>query len=73
MFAFNIYLVYLCTIQLNNKIMENTKSEIQILETEVNEIKCNILIINEEIVKGGGINQTNEENTIYDYSIIYEF
>lgn len=32
-----------------------------------------IVIVKEEIVKGGGINQTEEENTISGASIVYEF
>ncbi|CAB4142018.1 hypothetical protein UFOVP697_28 [uncultured Caudovirales phage] len=54
--------------------MINTKSQIEIKEIVVNEtIKGTILIVKEQNLIGGGINQTKEDNTIYEASIIYEF
>ena len=54
--------------------MTNTNAEIEITEVIATEkIKSTILFIKEQPVFGGGINETKEENTIYDASIIYEF
>ncbi len=54
--------------------MTNTKSQIEIIEFQATEtIKCTVLVIKEQPVKGGGINQTKEENTIYEADIVYEF
>jgi len=54
--------------------MTNTKAEIEIKEVQATEnIKGTVLFIKEEVVKGGGISETKEENTIYDACIVYEF
>lgn len=54
--------------------MTNIKSQIEIIEFQATEtIKCTVLVIKEQPVKGGGINQTKEENTIYEADIVYEF
>lgn len=54
--------------------MRNTTAQIEIKEIQATElIKGAVLIIKEQPVKGGGINETKEENTIYNASIVYEF
>jgi hypothetical protein len=54
--------------------MTNTTAQIEILEVLVSEkVKRKILIVNEQPVIGGGINESKEENTIYDAAIIYVF
>jgi hypothetical protein len=54
--------------------MKNTTSQIEIKEIVASEnVKGTILIVKEQPVIGGGINESKEENTIYDASIIYEF
>jgi len=58
----------------NLKKMINTTAQIEIKEIQATElIKGVVLIIKEQPVKGGGINETKEENTIYNASIVYEF
>jgi hypothetical protein len=47
--------------------MTNTTAQIEIKEVVATEI------VKEQPVIGGGINETKEENTIYDASIVYEF
>ena len=54
--------------------MRNTKAQIEIKKIVATEtVKGTILIIKEQHVIGGGINETKEENTIYEASIVYEF
>ena len=54
--------------------MTNTTAQIEIKEVQATEtVKGTVLIVKEQPVKGGGINETKEENTIYQASIIYEF
>jgi hypothetical protein len=54
--------------------MTNTTAKIQITEVQATElVKGTVLIIQEQPVTGGGINQTKQENTIYEASIVYEF
>ena len=54
--------------------MTNTTAQIEIIEVQATEtVRGTVLIIEEQPVKGGGINQTKEENTIYEASIVYEF
>ena len=53
--------------------MENTNAKIEIIEVQATEsVKGTVLMIKEQPVIGGGINQTKEENTIYEASIVYE-
>lgn len=69
----NIYL-YICFIKQNKKIMTNTIAKIEIKEVVATEtVNATILIVKEQPVIGGGINETKEENTIYEASIVYEF
>jgi hypothetical protein len=54
--------------------MRNTTAQIEIIDVIATEaVKGTILIVKEQNVIGGGINETKEENTIYDASIVYEF
>lgn len=53
--------------------MTNTKADLEILKISSNNISNKVLIIKEQPVKGGGINQEKTETTIYDSNIIYEF
>ena len=54
--------------------MTNSTAQIEIKVVQATEIvKGIVLIIKEQPVKGGGISETKEENTIYDACIIYEF
>jgi len=53
--------------------MTNSKSPIEIKNVQVESIKATIVIINEQPVDGGGINESKEENFIYEASIVYEF
>ncbi len=54
--------------------MTNTKAQIEISEIQATEtVKGTVLIIKEQPVIGGGIDQTKEENTIYEAGIVYEF
>jgi hypothetical protein len=54
--------------------MTNSKAQIEIKEVVATEkVKGTILIVKEQPVIGGGINETKSENTIYDASIVYEF
>ena len=54
--------------------MTNTTAKIEIIEVQATEsVKGTVLMIKEQPVIGGGINQTKEENTIYEASIVYEF
>jgi len=65
--------LYIC-INKNGKTMTNTTAPIEIKEVQATEtVKGTVLIIKEQPVKGGGINETKEENTIYEASIVYEF
>jgi hypothetical protein len=49
-------------------------STIEIIKLTATEtVKGTILIIKEQPVIGGGINQSKEENSIYEASIVYEF
>lgn len=50
--------------------MTNTKSEIEIIKGFKD---SEVLVIKEKPCDGGGINETQEENKIYDANIIYEF
>jgi hypothetical protein len=72
----NQKLDYICPIN-NNKTqnkMTNSKAQIEIKEVVATEkVKGTILIVKEQPVIGGGINETKSENTIYDASIVYEF
>ena len=43
----------------------------EVVATE--KVKGTILIVKEQPVIGGGINETKSENTIYEASIVYEF
>lgn len=49
--------------------MTNTKLNIEIVKVE----NDTILFISDQPVLGGGVNETKEENTIYEASIVYEF
>jgi hypothetical protein len=54
--------------------MTNTTAQIEIKKVVATEnVKGTILIVKEQPVIGGGINETKEENTIYEASIVYEF
>jgi len=62
---------YLCVTKQNKKAMTSTIEIIKLIATET--VKGTILIIKEQPVIGGGINQSKEENSIYEASIVYEF
>lgn len=49
--------------------MTNSKSNIEIATVA----NTTILLISEQPISGGGINETKEENTIYEANIVYEF
>ena len=53
--------------------MTNTKSNIEIATVSTSDFSNTVVLISEQPVKGGGINETKEENTIYEASIVYEF
>jgi hypothetical protein len=53
--------------------MTNSKSTIEILSIETSDFSSTVLVILEQPVKGGGINESKDDNTIYDASIVYEF
>lgn len=54
--------------------MTNTTAQIEIKEVQATEtVKGTVLIIKEQPVEGGGICQTEAENTVYDACIVYEF
>ena len=54
---------------LGNLTGTNSGDEVQATET----VKGTVLIVKEQPVIGGGINETKGENTIYEASIVYEF
>jgi hypothetical protein len=65
---------FIFAVHKNGKTMTNTTAPIEIKEVQATEtVKGTVLIIKEQPVKGGGINETKEENTIYEASIVYEF
>ena len=53
--------------------MNNTYSNIEIAIVSNSNFSNTVLVISEKPVMGGGINQTKENNTIYDANMIYEF
>lgn len=54
--------------------MTNTNANIEIIKVvATNKISGTVLIIKEQPVIGGGISEMEEDNTIYNASIIYEF
>lgn len=54
--------------------MTNTTAQIEIKEVQATEaIKGTVLIVKEQPVNGGGINEAKEENNIYGANIVYEF
>lgn len=60
--------------------MTNTKAQVEIIEIQATEtVKGTVLTIkerptiNDKPIVGGGINESKEENTIFNASIIYEF
>jgi hypothetical protein len=56
------------------KKMTNTTAQIEIKEVVATEtVKVTIVVVKEQPVIGGGINEIKEESTIYDASIVYEF
>jgi hypothetical protein len=53
--------------------MTNTKSDIEIITVSTLNFTNKVLVIFEQPVIGGGINETKQDNIIYDASIVYEF
>jgi hypothetical protein len=77
MVKLNIYLVVSIItpiiVRQTNIVMTNSKSTIEILSIETSDFSSTVLVILEQPVKGGGINESKDDNTIYDASIVYEF
>jgi hypothetical protein len=53
--------------------MTNSNSPIEILTVVTSDFSGTVVLISEQPVRGGGINESIDDNTIYEAGIVYEF